>query len=40
LSQEEIYQGLRKGVRACSFVPVFAAAVTAEIGLAPLMDAV
>jgi elongation factor G len=40
LSNDEIYQGLRKGVRAGSFVPVLAAAASAEIGLAPLMDAI
>ncbi len=40
LTNEEIYQGLRSGLRTGSFIPVFAAAVTAEIGLAPLLDAI
>jgi len=39
LSAEEILRGLRNGVRSLSFVPVFVAAGAAEIGLAPLLDA-
>ncbi len=40
LSPEEITQGLKKGLQARAFVPVFASAGTAHIGLAPLLDAI
>jgi elongation factor G len=40
LSSEEILHGLMNAVRACAFAPVFAAAGSAEIGLAPLLDAI
>ncbi|RME07744.1 MAG: elongation factor G [Anaerolineae bacterium] len=39
LSAEEIVQGLRAGVLANSFVPVFVSAATQEIGLFPLLNA-
>lgn len=40
LSPEEIIRGLRSVVRSGSFYPVFVAAGGAEIGLAPLLDAI
>ncbi len=40
LSAAEIRRGLIQGVRSGEFVPVFVAAGSAEIGLAPLLDAV
>lgn len=40
LSAEEILRGLKQGVRSLSFAPVFVAAGAAEIGLAPLLDAI
>ncbi len=40
LSNEEVTRGLKAVVRNGSFVPVFAAAAGAEIGLAPLLNAV
>ncbi|MCI0519674.1 MAG: elongation factor G [Chloroflexi bacterium] len=40
LSAEEILRGLREAVLACNFIPVFAAAGSAEIGLAPILDAI
>jgi len=40
LSGEEIQRGLRSVVHSGSFVPVFVTAGSAEIGLAPLLDAV
>ena len=40
LTAEEIQRGLRKVVRSGNYVPVFAAAGTAEIGLATLLEAV
>lgn len=39
LSSEEIMRGLRKVVLTRSYIPVFVAAGSAEIGLAPLLDA-
>ena len=39
LSPEEIIRGLKAGVMEGSFVPVLAAAGSAEIGIAPLLDA-
>lgn len=39
LSAEEIQRGLKKGVLAGTFVPVFATAGSAEFGLARLLDA-
>jgi len=39
LSAEEVYQGLKKVITDGSFVPVFVAAGSAEIGMAPLLDA-
>ncbi len=39
LSGEEIVRGLVKAVRGCVFIPVFAAAGSAEMGLARLLDA-
>jgi elongation factor G len=39
LSPEEINRGLRQVIQAGLFVPVFVAAGSAEIGLAPLLDA-
>jgi len=40
LSPEEIIRGLKKVVQSGSFVPVFAAAGSAEIGMAPLLNAI
>jgi elongation factor G len=40
LSAEEILRGLRNVVRSGDFVPAFVAAGSAEIGLAPLLDAI
>ena len=40
LSDEEIVTGLTQVVRNGSYVPVFVSAVTTEIGIAPLLDAV
>ena len=40
LSPDEIKQGLRSAIKAGAFVPVFAAAASAEIGIAPLLDAI
>ena len=40
LSEEEILYGLRKVIMSREFVPVFVTAGTAEIGLAPLLNAV
>ena len=40
LTPEEIQRGLRKAVLERSFVPVFAAAGSAEVGLARLLDAI
>ncbi len=40
LTSAEIIQGLRSAVRNCTVIPVFVAAGAAEIGLAPLLDAV
>lgn len=40
LTQDEIITGLKKGLQAGSFVPVFASAGLAHIGLAPLMQAI
>lgn len=40
LTAEEIQRGLRNVVCSGNFVPVFAAAGSAEIGIAPLLDAV
>jgi len=40
LSSDEILRGLRKVIRSNVFVPVFAAAGSAEIGIAPLLDAI
>ena len=40
LSAEEIQRGLRNVVRSGSFIPVFVAAGLAEIGIAPLLEAV
>jgi len=40
LNADEILYGLRKVVLSGSFVPVFVTAATAEIGLAPLLDAI
>jgi len=39
LSAEEIQRGLRKAVQAGTFAPVFVAAGSAEIGIAPLLEA-
>jgi elongation factor G len=39
LTAEEILRGLRAVVRSGSFIPVFVAAGSAEIGIAPLLDA-
>ena len=40
LSPEEIVRGLKAGIREGSFAPVLAAAGSAEIGIAPLLDAI
>ncbi len=40
LSSEEILRGLKAVVRNGSFVPVFVSAGSAEIGIAPLLDAI
>jgi elongation factor G len=40
LSSEEIMRGLTAVVRSASFVPVFASAGPAEIGILPLLDAI
>lgn len=40
LSNDEVYRGLRCGLRSGSFIPVFVSAASAEIGLAPLLDAI
>jgi elongation factor G len=39
LTPADIQRGLAKGLRSGSYIPVFAAAGSAEIGLAPLLDA-
>jgi elongation factor G len=39
LSAEEIIRGLKKVVQAGTYIPVFVAAGSAEIGIAPLLDA-
>jgi elongation factor G len=39
LSSEEIVRGLRSVILSGSFIPVFVSAATAEIGIAPLLDA-
>jgi elongation factor G len=40
LSEEEMVRGLASIVRTGGFIPVFVTAATAEIGLAPLLDAI
>ena len=40
LDSDEIKRGLRNSIRDGAFVPVFVAAGSAEIGIAPLMDAI
>jgi elongation factor G len=40
LSQEEVIRGLRSIVRAGNFAPVFVSSGAAEIGIAPLLDAI
>ena len=40
LDSDEIKRGLRNAIREGAFVPVFVAAGSAEIGIAPLMDAI
>ncbi|MBN1145973.1 MAG: elongation factor G [Anaerolineales bacterium] len=40
LTAEEIQRGLRKVVQAGAFAPVFVAASSAEIGVAPILDAI
>ena len=40
LSPEEIVRGLKAGIREGAFAPVLAAAGSAEIGIAPLLDAI
>ncbi|HWQ05448.1 MAG TPA: elongation factor G [Longilinea sp.] len=40
LSADEILSGLKEVVRSCNFVPVFACAGAAEIGIQPLLDAI
>jgi elongation factor G len=40
LSPEEILRGLRAVIRSGSFIPVFVTAGSAEIGIAPLLDAI
>ena len=40
LSAQEIMRGLVKIIRSCEFIPVFLAAGSAEIGVAPLLDAI
>lgn len=40
LTPDEILRGLRKSIRSGGFIPVFVAAGAAEIGIAPLMDAI
>ena len=40
LTGDEVILGLKKGVQAGSFVPVFASSATNEIGLSPLLDAI
>ena len=40
LSAEEIFRGLRNVVRSGGFIPAFVTAGSAEIGLAPLLDAI
>lgn len=40
LTSEEMTRGLRSVVKSCSFVPVFATAASAEIGIGPLLDAI
>jgi elongation factor G len=40
LSPEEIQRGLKEVIRAGSYIPVFATAGGAEIGLTPLLDAI
>ena len=39
LSDEEILRGFSKAVKDCSFIPVYCAAPTAEIGITPVLDA-
>jgi elongation factor G len=40
LSAEEVASGFRKAVQSGQFVPVFVTASTAELGIAPLLDAI
>ena len=40
LSDEEVLEGLRKGVQSCSFAPVLCASGELEVGVFPVMDAV
>ncbi len=40
LSDEELLEGLRKGVQTCNFAPVFCASGHMEIGVFPLLDAI
>jgi elongation factor G len=40
LSDEELMEGLRKGVQTCNFAPVFCSSGQMEIGVFPLMDAI
>lgn len=39
LSSEEIIKGLKSIIRSVNFIPVFVAAASSEIGVAPLLDA-
>lgn len=40
LTEDEILSGLKKAVQACSFVPVLVSSGTANVGLAPLLNAI
>jgi elongation factor G len=40
LTDEELLDGLRKGVQSCNFAPVFCASGQQEIGVIPLLEAV
>jgi elongation factor G len=40
LTSEEILRGFKKAVLTCEWVPVFVSAGSAEIGMAPLLDAI
>lgn len=40
LTEEEIQRGLRAAIRSGTFIPVFVAAGSAEIGISPLLDAI